>query len=242
MLGKIEAEEFYAEHYLKILEIHEAIEEDLEILSKGQVKTYITKELSNLEIEDINNNIKRLKFGLVSEFDDLQEKCADLKRHSVFSRFINFENNYDQQMNKFLNRFYDSRESDYIESQIEIYEELPQKFHLLEEYLIFSCKRKIEFLTKRLEEETTANEDDSRKPYSSFQTVFLLKELGVIDFLLKRPLTQEKIAKLIGLIHGRHFKNINDFMSTVPNRDQTKNLGSKHKFETKQIIDIVDTL
>jgi len=242
MLGKIEAEEFYTDQYLKIFKIHKAIEEDLKILNQGNVKTYTTRELSDLEKEEINKNIKRLRFGLVSEFDNIQEKCTDLKRYSVFSRFIDFENIYDQQMNTFLNRYYDSTESDYIESQIDIYEELPQKFHLLEKQLIFSCKRKIEFLTKRLEEETTAIEDDSKKPFSNFKTVFLLKELGVIDFLLMRPLTQEKIAKLIGLINGRHFKNINDFMSTVPNRDQTKNLGSKHKLETKQIIDLIDTL
>jgi len=234
MLQKIENQEPFKEEFQKIMEIHVALEKDSKTLKDGFFNGHIRRDLTSLETKQLDKQIRELKYALHLVFCDLQELCEEHNRYSVFSTYIDFKNKYKTRLAKFISDYQGSIESDYIEHQINIYQNLPEKFYFLKEELLYSCKRKIEFLNARLFDINSPKVEKTSKALTNRETIFLLDSLGILKKLADNPnpLNKVQIGKIFGLILGRNPQGIRELLSKT---SLTEGLGDTELSKIEEI-------
>lgn len=184
--------------------------------------------------EQHNTVIKNLK--------SIEEYCLENICLSKFSKFKSFDQAYYLELENFLDDNDEAAPIDFIESQISILEEL-DTYKFIEIEFRYIKRRKLEFLNTQkkeiLERKVTLPEEQSRKPLSNLEMVYLLQELGILTYLYDKGYPQTKVAQIIGKILGKNPQGSRELLGDIRYPER---LGQKQKSDLQMIDDFLSSL
>lgn len=184
--------------------------------------------------EQHNTVIKNLK--------SIEEYCLENICFSKFSKFKSFDQAYYLELEKFLDDNDEAAPIDFIESQINILEEL-NTYKFIEIEFRYSTKRKLEFLNTQKKELLEAKKQflgkKTKEPLPNFEMVYILRELGILDHLYRDGHSQKAVSIIIGKIIGKYFQESRGLLGKI---NFPENFGPKQQAKMKKIDAFLNSL
>ncbi|MEQ3655375.1 MAG: hypothetical protein ABNH00_05890 [Dokdonia sp.] len=191
-------------------------------------------------LKTINPDLYALEDNTNKALIKLMQFSRESETYSSFCDFETYMIVYEKELEKFISQYKDSVENDFIEQEIRFYNNLPSDFTLVSHLLEFSCKRKIEFLNLRQKNDVElSNTTTKRKPLTNLETVFLLKQLGVLKHLTDNGYPQTKIAEIIGKILGKNPQGSRELLGKI---EFPEKFGQKQQSDFQRIEDFLNSL
>ncbi len=203
------------------------------------------KEISEGSAEE--DELRRKELSFLEVFKDLYNQSINDNYYWQFCPFNVYEIHYDELKRRFLDKYSDAKESDFVKVKIDellkhsttgessVYISSTKKYVLLEnlldnEYLEktkYSFIRKKEFLESKLKNIMDENEINEIKTMEDFidnpgtEKIVFLYELGIVDFLLEiEPFntSTNKLASIISKFTGIETKTVQSYLNPIINK------------------------
>lgn len=181
---------------------------------------------------------------IAEEYKKVIERSDEQYYYFAYCSFKCFLNFYEELLVDYLDYNPDSRERDLAQDLLDgVEENFTSVPEVLKNPYENSYRRKKEFLLSKIEHSniiqnsTIEKTKKTSKSLSNFYAVRILDHFGVIDSLLERGHTQEKISKILGEILGKHHQNIRSEIT-----DRAKPTTKEKEKKLKDLIDRFDNL
>ena len=212
-----------------------------------EVEKYPKFSLNPFKLSNRHDSIEKYiseRNSFVKEFEQILALSEASNTYFAYCSLKVYKSSYKERLEKFLEINSNSFELDFIEVENS---NLQQMYHSAPEYLKSflsnSFSERNQFLDTKKREFLagyTSNKNSKaskKKGLSNFFTIRVLDHLGIIDFLLEKGYSQEKISKILGEILGKHHQNIR---SEITNR--SKSISKDKKQTLDDIIKRIDKL
>lgn len=138
----------------------------------------------------------------------LRQFIKSNKIFSIFSKLEEYSDNYNSGLKLFNEKVFDATEKQFIESQIDSLKKAITYFKLMENDLKHSFLAKLDYLNGVM---SGRNRNATKKmaQLSPFETIYLLQEVGILNFISERyQNNKSKASRLLHLITDKDLKNL----------------------------------